>query len=91
MKLPKLESETFETQLEMQKKDRAKTMKDLKVLVKRCVAEQNNHKKLMKDINHAQLVQAILNKEERRTWKQMYHNQLTKPRVMKDLFRDLHT
>ena len=53
MKLPKLESETVETQLEKQKKDRAKTMKDLKVLVKRCNYEHNNHKKLMNDINHA--------------------------------------
>ena len=45
----------------------------------------------MDDINHAQLVQGILHKEEKRTWKQMQGNQLTMPKVLKDLFRDLHS
>ena len=42
-------------------------MKELKVLVRKCVAEQEEHKKLMNDLHHAQLIQGIKEKEEKRT------------------------
>ena len=44
---------------------------NLKILVKRCAAEQENHKKLMNIFNHAQLTSGIKDKEENRTQKHM--------------------
>ena len=66
-------------------------MKNLKILVRKCVAEHDEHRKLMLDINHAQLVQGIKEKEEKRTQKLMVYNMRSEPRYLKEIFRIKHT
>ena len=53
LKLPHVETDSYATKMEQQEQHKKNMMKNLKILVKKCVAEQENHKKLMNEFNHA--------------------------------------